>query len=192
MSSVLHCIEIRFQFRVPNPPYIEQKIMMKKKFKKIHLPNFLNFFEYVTSNIFFGGYPSMNIEFIFEEREKLEYPFKIVFLLKLFCLKYRLNIIKDRVSNLKGLLLQCFPMKIFSIRNKTIHFQCFPMKIFPIQNKTLHFLLLWGPIKIFKRSPWKTWRNSPLISYPSSHHLLISCILETSCATHRSPCSTLD
>ena len=175
MSSVLHCIEICFRFRVPNPPYIEQKIMMKKKLKKIHLPNFLNFFEYVAPNIFLGGYPSMNIEFIFEEREKLEYPFKIVFLLKLFCLKYRLNIIKDRVSNLKGLLLQCFPMKIFSI-----------------QNKTLHFLLLWGPIKIFKRSPWKTWRNSPLISYPSSHHLLIPCILETSCATHRSPCSTLD
>ena len=64
----------------------------------------------------------MNIEFIFEEREKLGYPFKIVFLLKLFCLKYRLNIIKDRVSNLKGLLLQCFPMNIFPIRNKTIHF----------------------------------------------------------------------
>ena len=63
--------------------------MMKKKFKKIHLPNFLNFFEYVAPNIFFGGYPSMNIEFIFEEREKLGYPFKIVFLLELF---YVLNI----------------------------------------------------------------------------------------------------
>lgn len=55
--------------------------------------------DWFTSLLYLCHYPSLDIEFIFDQREVLS-------------LKYCLNIKKDRVSDLKGLLLQCFTFKI--------------------------------------------------------------------------------